>query len=174
MGTSGSGKSTLGSRLATALNWSFVEGDELHPDANIRKMANGTALNDSDRWPWLGRIAAELGRPRGTGCIVSCSALKRSYRDFIRARSGVPVLFVYPRVDPAVLRDRLVLRQNHYMPVSLLDSQLSTLEPPEPDEAILELDGSLSLDAQADAVMARLRANPLAGSPQTLHAGARS
>lgn len=156
MGTSGSGKSTLGSRLAAALSCQFVEGDALHPAANIAKMANGIPLDDNDRWPWLRQVATELDRLRDEGCVVSCSALKRSYRDFIRTSAGTPALFVYPKVDSATLHDRLTQRSNHYMPASLLDSQLSTFEAPEPYEAVLELDGNLPVETLVSAVMAHL------------------
>ena len=153
MGASGSGKSTLGSRLAVVLGCRFVEGDALHPAENVAKMANGVPLNDQDRWPWLKQVASELGRSRGEGCVVSCSALKRSYRDFIRAWAGRPVLFVHPRVDPAVLHDRLTRRPNHYMPASMLESQLAIFEAPEPDEAVLKLDGTLPIENLVAAVM---------------------
>ena len=158
MGTSGSGKSTLGSRLAVALCCRFVEGDELHPAANVAKMATGVALDDDDRWPWLKRVATELGKARDEGCVVSCSALKRSYRDFIRTWAGTPVLFVYPRVDSITLHHRLTHRPNHYMPASLLESQLATFETPDDTEAVLQLDGTLPVDSLVAAVMAHLAA----------------
>ena len=156
MGASGSGKSTLGSRLAAALCCRFIEGDDLHPAANVVKMANGIPLDDNDRWPWLKRVAGELGHARDEGCVVSCSALKQSYRDFIRIWAGTPILFVHPRVDSAVLHDRLTHRPNHYMPASMLESQLATFEAPEPDEAVLVLDGTQPVETLVAAVMAYL------------------
>ena len=156
MGASGSGKSTLGSRLAVVLGCRFIEGDDLHPAENVAKMANGVPLNDTDRWPWLKQVATELGRSRDEGCVVSCSALKGSYRDFIRAWAGTPLLFVHPRVDAAVLFDRLTRRPNHYMPASMLESQLATFEAPEPDEAVLQLDGTLPVESLVAAVMEHL------------------
>ncbi|MDI7776635.1 gluconokinase [Asticcacaulis sp. EMRT-3] len=163
MGVSGCGKSTLGQRLAADLGCRFIEGDDLHPQANIDKMASGIALDDDDRWPWLKRVASELSRPAGQaadqGCVVSCSALKRSYRDAIRREAGVGVLFVYLEVPAATLHDRLVQRPGHYMPASLLDSQLATLQAPTPDEGALTLDGTQPVKALAAAVMTRLAAD---------------
>lgn len=156
MGPSGSGKSTLGSRLAAALCCRFIEGDDLHPAENVAKMATGVALGDDDRWPWLNQLAAAVDRSRDEGCVVSCSALKQSYRDFIRAHAGTPILFVYPRVGSDVLHDRLTQRPNHYMPASLLESQFSTFEAPAPCEAVLELDGTRPVDSLVAAVMAHL------------------
>jgi len=162
MGASGSGKSTLGSRLAVALGCRFIEGDALHPTENVAKMANGVPLNDNDRWPWLKQVASELGRARDEGCVVSCSALKRSYRDFIRAWAGTPLLFVHPKVDSAVLHDRLTQRPNHYMPASMLESQLAAFEAPEPYEAVLQLDGTLPVENLVAIVMDHVTAADLA------------
>lgn len=153
MGTSGCGKSTLGGRLADALGCRFVEGDDLHPAENVAKMAGGQALNDDDRWPWLKRVAGELGNPGEAGCVVSCSALKRVYRDFIRGCAGDPVLFVFPQVDATTLHDRLHRRPNHYMPPSLLQSQLATLEGPQMDEPVLELDGTQPVETLVASVL---------------------
>lgn len=147
MGISGSGKSTLGSRLASAVDFQFVEGDTLHPHANVTKMSAGIALTDEDRWPWLERVATSLNDLATiTGCVVACSALKRSYRDFIRSRVHEEVLFVFPVVAHDVLRERLTSRAGHYMPSSLLESQIATLEIPQPDESVLCLDGMSSVD----------------------------
>lgn len=143
MGASGSGKSTLGRQLALALGCPFIEGDDLHPAANVAKMARGTALEDEDRWPWLKAVANALNAAEGEVCVLSCSALKRSYRDFIVDCAAGAVLFVFPRVDRSTLQYRLDHRPGHYMPPSLLESQLAILELPEPDEVIIELDGTL-------------------------------
>jgi gluconokinase len=144
MGVSGCGKSTLGKGLGLAAGYRFIEGDSLHPSENIAKMSAGIPLTDDDRWPWLERVADALDTAgEGDGCIVSCSALRRVYRDFLRARSKVPVLFVFPKVSIDIVRARLLNRPNHFMPPSLLDSQMKTLEPPEPDEPVLTIDGAM-------------------------------
>ncbi len=148
MGISGCGKSTLGHNLAEATGFRFIEGDDLHPPANIAKMSAGIPLSDDDRWPWLERLtdAIETAAHQG-GCIASCSALKRVYRDYIRERLTVPVLFVFPHVARDILLRRMAERPGHYMPTNLLDSQLATLEPPAPDEGVLPLDGTLPSEA---------------------------
>jgi gluconokinase len=133
MGVSGAGKSTVAALLAERLGWDFAEGDRFHPAANVAKMAAGEPLSDADRRPWLAAIARWIDGElvAGRRGVVTCSALKRSYRDQLR-RPGV--LFVYLEVPPAELARRLARRAGHFMPPSLLDSQLETLEPPGPDE----------------------------------------
>lgn len=146
MGISGCGKSTLGKALAAATGYRFVEGDDLHTTENIAKMSAGIALTDEDRWPWLARVAGVLNAAGdGEGCIVSCSALRRSYRDFLHTRVSGPLVFVLPEVsiDTALLR--LHNRPDHYMPPSLVESQMATLEPPEPDEPVLTIDGAAAI-----------------------------
>lgn len=139
MGVSGSGKSTVGGMIAGAMGWDLQEGDDLHPQANIDKMATGHPLNDDDRWPWLDKIAqwitqhADAGQPG----IVTCSALKRSYRDILR---GENVVFVHLAGSRDQIGQRLTARLDHYMPPSLLDSQISTLEPIDPDEQAIIID----------------------------------
>lgn len=130
MGVSGSGKSTIGKAWAEAQHWDFKEGDELHPQANIDKMHAGQPLDDDDRRPWLDRIVAWIADELGSGRdgVITCSALKRDYRDRLR-RAGSGVRFVDITVDRALLQQRLRERQ-HFMPASLLQSQLQTLEPP--------------------------------------------
>jgi gluconokinase len=130
MGVSGSGKTSAAEELTRQLGWEYIEGDDLHPEANVAKMAGGIPLDDEDRWPWLQRIAEVIGghEAAGTSVIVTCSALKRSYRDLLR--EGHPsVWFAHVQASPEVLTERLANRQGHYMPPSLLDSQLATLEP---------------------------------------------
>ncbi len=140
MGVSGCGKSTVGHSLAQRIGVPFLEGDALHPARNVALMAAGTPLTDADRTGWLDAIAARLsGLGPDEGLVVSCSALKRAYRD--RLRASTPDLhFVHLHGTPAVLAARLRERQGHYMPAALLDSQLATLEMPSPDEAVLTLD----------------------------------
>jgi gluconokinase len=151
MGVSGSGKSTLARALAEAWNWDFQEGDELHPPANIDKMRAGLALDDDDRRPWLERVAAWIAaeRARGRDGVVTCSALKRRYRDRLR-RAGAGVRFVCIELPPAELERRL-RRRRHFMPASLLDSQLRTLEVPDAAENVLVVAGE---DATEDIVAA--------------------
>ncbi|MEP6883227.1 MAG: gluconokinase [Gammaproteobacteria bacterium] len=156
MGVSGCGKSTLGRALAAALDWRFVEGDALHPPANIVKMAAGIPLQDEDRWPFLEHVAQAIIAGRPSGMVVSCSALKRSYRDFLRERVG-KVTFLLPVTDRERLVARLAQRPHHFMPVSLLDSQLATLESPAADEAAILVDGAAATDAQVAYVLAALR-----------------
>ena len=141
MGVSGSGKSTLAKALAEALNTHFVEGDALHPPHNVARMAAGIALTDADRHGWLQAVADQLvNATAGTGgVVVSCSALKRSYRDLLRA-AAPDLRLVFLHGPPALLRERLATRVGHYMPASLLQSQLDTLEPPAPDEHPIALD----------------------------------
>lgn len=135
MGVSGSGKSTVGTLLAARLQWQFEDADGFHPPSNIEKMHSGIPLTDDDRWSWLRAIAAWIDQARAAGRhgIVACSALKRSYRDLlIGERSGVRL--VYLKGDESLISGRIVNRQEHFMPASLLHSQFTTLEEPGPDE----------------------------------------
>jgi gluconokinase len=138
MGVSGAGKSTIARRLADQLGWDFAEGDDLHPAANVAKMAAGHPLTDADRVPWLEAVASWIDGEIESGRhgVITCSALKRSYRDRLRRPQ---VLFVYLSVPRTELERRLKHRTGHYMPAGLLDSQLETLEPPAPDEAALTI-----------------------------------
>ena len=141
MGVSGSGKSTIGALIAGALGVPFVDGDALHPQSNIEKMAGGTPLNDDDRWPWLAKVGetlADAGR-KGQGMVIACSALRRSYRDAIR-KSAPAARFVHLSGSREVLSSRLEGRTDHFMPPSLLDSQFATLEPLAGDEAGIVVD----------------------------------
>lgn len=136
MGVSGTGKSTIGSRLAALLERPFVDGDDLHSAANKALMARGQALSDSDRRPWLNAVAEALveGSP-----VVACSALRRAYRGLLR-RHAPATIFVHLYADPGLLRRRLAARAHEYMPASLLDSQLQTLEMLGTDECGFEVD----------------------------------
>lgn len=141
MGVSGCGKSEIGQRLAAALAVPFVEGDAFHSPANVAKMSAGTALTDADRSEWLLNLQAEIraARDNGTGLVLSCSALKRRYRDVLRA--GDPGLrFAHLSGERELIASRMQARVGHYMPLSLLDSQLNALEPLQPDEAGIQLD----------------------------------
>jgi len=138
MGVSGCGKSSVGAALSGALGIPYRDGDDLHPPANVAKMRAGEALNNADRWPWLDRVAGELARLAPV--IVGCSALRRSYRDRIRAGAGGPVCFVHLAGSREVIAARMAARSGHFMPTSLLDSQFATLEPPGPDEAAITID----------------------------------
>ena len=135
MGVSGVGKTTIARALDEHLHWPFQEGDELHPPANVEKMRAGTPLTDADREPWLAAVAhwVEARRIAGRGGIITCSALKRGYRDTI-VRGHADVRILYLRADRALIAERLAQRQHHYMPASLLDSQLGTLQEPTADE----------------------------------------
>jgi gluconokinase len=130
MGVSGSGKSTVGEALARKLGWPFLDADAFHPPENVAKMASGTPLTDDDRWPWLDRIAAELGQilARGESAVLACSALKQAYRD--RLAPAGDVRFVHLTGDFETIAARIADRQHRYMPASLLASQFATLEPP--------------------------------------------
>jgi len=136
MGVSGSGKSLIGARLARELHVEFVDGDDLHPPDNVRRMAAGIPLTDQDRKSWLMAIAARLHEAKraGTGLVASCSALKRRYRDLLRSSGDTKVQFVYLTGTRALLAERMASRRGHFMPPALLESQLETLEEPAPDE----------------------------------------
>ncbi|MFT3972716.1 MAG: gluconokinase [Amaricoccus sp.] len=146
MGVSGCGKTSVGEALADHLGAPFVEGDALHPAANVARMAAGTALTDADRWPWLSAIAARIAAESAPVIVVSCSALKRSYRDLLRAEAGRPVGFLYLHGSEAVLAGRMAARTGHFMPASLLSSQLATLQDPrgEPGVATVDIDAPVA------------------------------
>lgn len=155
MGVSGSGKSTVAIELARRLGVPFCEGDDLHPPANVAKMKAGHPLDDTDRAPWLAALNAWM-RAHRRGGVVSCSALRRLYRD--RLREGLEPAPAFVLLDPprAVLERRMAARRGHFMPASLLDSQLATLERPEADEHALRLEGDEETGAMVDTVLAWL------------------
>jgi carbohydrate kinase (thermoresistant glucokinase family) len=135
MGVSGCGKTTIAKLLSGELGWDYRDGDEFHPKANVEKMHSGTPLTDEDRWPWLKAIAAWIDGKRQTGKhgIVTCSALKKSYRDILIG-SRTDVALIYLKGDKELIAARLSKRKGHFMPKGLLDSQFQALEEPGPDE----------------------------------------
>ncbi|WP_159946243.1 gluconokinase [Rhizobium sp. 18065] len=149
MGVSGCGKSSVGALLAERLGLSFAEGDALHPLANVDKMARGTPLTDDDRWPWLTRIGHDIAAARSEGIVVSCSALKQSYRDLLRREAGGPLHFVYLEGSHALLLSRMGARTGHFMPVALLDSQLATLEVPTGEAGVV----TVSIDQSVEGIV---------------------
>jgi gluconokinase len=162
MGVSGSGKSTLGALLAGRLGCTFLEGDSFHSTQNVEKMRSGIPLTDTDRWPWLDRLGTAMGEAVGRDGLViaACSALKRAYRERLAASSHQPMVFILPNTTTAELTRRLEARPGHYMPPSLLDSQLATLEMPEPDEKALVLDAGACPEELARQAMAWLTYRP--------------
>lgn len=156
MGVSGSGKSTVAGLLAGRLGWDLAEGDDMHPAQNIAKMAARHPLDDADRWPWLRRIAAWIrahtdeGRPG----IVTCSALKRRYRDVLR---GDNVVFVYLAGTREQIAARLASRHEHFMPAAMLDSQFDALEPPGADEEAVTVDITGSPPEESERIINLLR-----------------
>jgi gluconokinase len=154
MGVSGAGKSTVGMELARLLGIDFEDADALHPETNVAKMAAGTPLTDADRAPWLFAVGGLLAASQH-GLVVACSALKRVYRDAIRA-AAPDTVFVLLSVPRAELSDRVANRPGHFMPVSLLDSQLETLEPLEADESGVVVDSEGGVTATAERVLERL------------------
>ncbi len=155
MGVAGCGKSTVGARLGAVLGVPFRDADEFHPPANIAKMTAGVPLEDSDRWPWLDAIGAAIHDAPG-GVVVACSALRRVYRDRIRAAAGRRVTFVFLDGGKSTVAARLGGRTGHFMPPSLLDSQFATLEPPTPDEHPIVVSVELPVEAEVQKVVERL------------------
>lgn len=157
MGIMASGKTTVGRALAQTLDWPFQEGDELHPPANRHKLAAGTPLTDADRQPWLAAIGLWMDKQQEANLpgVVSCSALRRQYRDLLR--QGRPeVHFVVLDGDPEVIRARLAQRHGHFASPDLLDSQIATLETPGADEHALALPIDIPVKAQCDRIIAWL------------------
>jgi gluconokinase len=157
MGVSGAGKTVVGTLLAAALGVTYLDGDELHPAANVQRMAQGIPLSDDDRRGWLSAIASRIADAKraGAGLVVSCSALKRSYRDVLRG-ADADLRFVHLMGDPALIEQRLATRLGHFMPATLFRSQLATLEPPAPDERAWTFDVSDTPESIVTQIMARL------------------
>ena len=147
MGVAGSGKTTVARMLAERLGWRFQEGDALHPPGNVAKMSAGTPLTDDDRWPWLHAIAAVIDgwRAEGASGIVTCSALKRAYREIL-VGGRADVRLVHLAGDKALIAARMAARKGHFMPTALLDSQFATLEPPGAEERAIVVDISPGLE----------------------------
>lgn len=172
MGVSGSGKSTLGALLARKLDCPFLEGDDFHDARAIAKMRAGLSLDDDDRWPWLDRLGLAVSEALASEgrVVASCSALRRGYRERLRQAIAAPARFVLLEAGRDELLRRLTQRSGHYMPASLLDSQLATLERPQADEAVFTLDAAASPEQLCEMVQAWLEARaPEAAAPPLRH-----
>ncbi len=161
MGVSGSGKTTVGQRLAERIGWPYHEADDYHPIANKARMSAGQPLTDEHRWPWLDalRIVIEQHLMNDAHAVVTCSALKRAYRDRLR-RGDEAVTFVYLHADPLTLQQRLRDRPDHFFAPELLDDQLQTLEPPGGDEPAITLDAANEPQQTVSTICARLGLTP--------------
>ena len=162
MGVSGAGKSSVAERLAESLNCRFMEGDSLHPQSNVDKMAQGTPLTDEDRWPWLDVIGEMIAEAlaRSEDLVVTCSALKVVYRERLRSAAGGKLTFVFLKGSQELLSRRMGERKGHFMPTSLLQSQLATLESPEGEAGVVTVD--------IDATLDRIVADAVAGLKDTI------
>ena len=157
MGVSGCGKTSVGEKLAESQSWHFKDGDALHPDGNVRKMANGIPLTDEDRFPWLKLVGETLARePEPTA--VGCSALKRKYRDLIREAAGDDVCFIFLNGSRALIEERMSSREGHFMPLSLLDNQFTTLESPSNDENYIDIDIRGDMQSILNEIVSQLEA----------------
>jgi len=154
MGVSGAGKSTVGKLIAARLDCPFRDADSFHPQANIEKMSRGEPLTDDDRWPWLQAIAAWIAEHRvaGTACVVTCSALKRVYRDIVTNKQSADVRLVYLKGEFDLIAARLAARKGHFMPPALLQSQFAALEEPAADEHAT----TVSIDATPEEIAGRM------------------
>jgi gluconokinase len=168
MGVSGAGKTTVAGILADRLHWDFAEGDDLHTATNVAKMSAGIPLSDEDRWPWLARVADWIRDHTVAGIpgIITCSALKRVHRDRL---AGDNVVFVHVVGSQEAIAQRLAARTGHYMPASLLESQLATLEAPGEDENVIPVLNGRSPDDEASEIIRRLGLTP--GRPGSHHVG---
>ncbi|MFV0492915.1 MAG: gluconokinase [Pseudorhodobacter sp.] len=154
MGVTGCGKSSVSQALAKALDTQFVEGDGLHTDANVEKMRAGIPLTDADRWPWLNRIGSVL---RKGNVVITCSALRRIYRDRLREAAEGTVQFIHLVGSRELITTRMQAREGHYMPLSLLDSQFATLEEPAPGETAISIQINQSLSGITKTALTELR-----------------
>ena len=153
MGVAGCGKSTIGEAFAKAESGQFLDGDSYHPPSNIEKMSKGQPLTDDDRWPWLEIFGKELASRNGL-VVGGCSALKRSYREFITNSAGESVMFIYLEGNRELIASRMSAREGHFMPTSLLDSQFEALEVPASNENAI----SVNIDADCDSIVAGIQA----------------
>lgn len=151
MGVCGCGKSHIGTAFADAIGGEFIDGDDLHPPANIAKMAQGQPLTDDDRAPWLDLVGDALANA-DDNTVIGCSALRRIYRDRIRTKAGRPVTFLHLKGSRNLISERLRTRDGHFMPPDLLDSQIATLEAPGPEENAVSVD----INQSPDAIVAQL------------------
>ncbi|MBW4708378.1 gluconokinase [Roseobacter sp. YSTF-M11] len=151
MGVSGCGKTSIGMAFASEIGARFIDGDDLHPAANVAKMARGEPLNDDDRAPWLSQVAAQFCQDGGA-LVIGCSALRRKYRNWLREGAGGQVVFLHLAGTRAVIAERMQARQDHFMPLSLLDSQFAALEPPQSDELSI----TVNIDQDIAAIVAEL------------------
>ena len=159
MGVSGAGKTSIADLLAKRLGCKFIEGDQLHPSSNVKKMADGTPLTDEDRWPWLEIIGNELkaSHTAGEDIVVTCSALKKIYREKLRSSGGEPLYFVFLKGSPELLASRMGARKGHFMPASLLQSQLATLESPEGETNVVTVDIDATVPEIVEDAIVRLQ-----------------
>lgn len=155
MGVAGCGKSLYGAELADRVNAAFIDADEFHLPANIAKMSAGMPLTDDDRWPWLDAVAAQMIIPSGI-VFTACSALRKSYREYLASRAGVPIHFIYLDADRALIARRIAARKGHFMSPSLIDSQFATLEVPDDKEAASHIDVSADKDTVIDRILAAI------------------
>lgn len=145
MGVSGCGKSTIGKLLATELSVPFYDADNFHPKSNVKKMSDGIPLSDNDRQPWLILLADLISSWESEGgAVLACSALKQRYRELLSSRTSDSITYVYLKGDQELLKSRLNKRISHYMPISLLKSQLDALEPPK-DAIVVDIDNSIEV-----------------------------
>jgi gluconokinase len=160
MGVAGCGKSVVAGALAEALGWRLIEGDRLHPKANIERMSAGLPLTDEHRWGWLDAIGAELAKTQRDliGAVAACSALKRAYRDRLRSHAD-GALFIHLVIDRATAVERVASRKGHFMPASLIDSQFADLEPPGADEHVTALDATRPVSEVVRAALAAVNAD---------------
>jgi gluconokinase len=169
MGVAGAGKTTVGRLLAAEVGARFVDGDDLHTDAARAKMGSSVALTDDDRWSWLDRVGETLvsGLAARRSTIVACSALRKAYRDRLRAAVGPALRFVYLAATQEAMRKRVACRPGHYMPASLVDSQFATLEPPSGEGDVIEFAADSDLATSIPRLAARLRAEVAMGGRQS-------
>ena len=156
MGVSGCGKSSVGSALARQLGCAFIEGDDLHPQCNVEKMSRGVALDDADRRPWLDALGQRIAFHAGSSVVLSCSAMRRVYRDRLRRSTHGPIAFVFLHGSRHALQARLEQRRGHYMPVQLLHSQLATLELPTCEPDVIAIDIEQSIESAVTSVLSML------------------